>query len=120
MSSPSAISIRRGDLFWVNLNPTRGSEQAGRRPVLILQNNIGNEAAPTTIIAPLTTKSFAKEYPTNVHLSKGTAGLKADSTVLLSQIRTIDKIRLEERIGSLPNSYMDRVEQAIKISLGLV
>ena len=117
--NPSAISIRRGDLFWVNLNPTRGSEQAGRRPVLVLQNNVGNELAATTIIAPLTTKKFSTEYPVNVAVSKGTAGLKSDSTVLLSQIRTIDKSRLEEKIGTLPPALMQKVERAIKISLAL-
>lgn len=113
------MSIKRGEIFWVNLNPSKGSEQSGRRPVLILQNDIGNALAPTTIIAPLTTKSFSKEYPTNVHLPKGTAGLKTNSTVLLSQIRTIDKTRLEERIGALPSSYEERVNRAIEISLGL-
>mgnify|MGYP001596024087 CR=1 FL=1 len=92
------MPIKRGDLFWVDLDPTRGSEQAGRRPVLVIQNDIGNEVAPTTIVAPLTTKSFTKEYPTNVHLPKGISGLKSDSTVLLSQIRTIDKARLEKKI----------------------
>jgi|SRR3989338_7922544 len=113
------MSIRRGELFWVNLNPAKGSEQAGRRPVLILQNDIGNELAPTTIIAPVTTKSFTKEYPTNVNLPKGIGGLKSDSTVLLSQIRTIDKMRLEERIGFLPAAYLERIERAAKTSLGL-
>lgn len=111
--------IKCGELYWVNLNPSKGSEQAGRRPVLILQNDIGNELAPTTIVAPLTTKSFSKEYPTNVNLPKGTAGLKTDSTVLLSQIRTIDKSRLEEKMGSLKTPDMDKVERSIKISLGL-
>ena len=111
--------IRRGDLFWVNLSPTRGSEQEGRRPVLVIQNDIGNEAAPATIIAPLTTKSFSKEYPTNVHLPKSVAGLKSDSTILLSQIRTIDKACLEKKIGRLPESYLEQVNKAIQISLGL-
>jgi len=111
--------IKRGDLFWVNLNPSKGSEQAGRRPVLILQNDVGNELAPTTIIAPLTTKSFSKEYPTNVNIPKGTAGLKTNSTVLLSQIRTIDKTRLEEQIGALPLPYLRSVNRAIEITLGL-
>ncbi len=113
------MSIKRGDLFWVNLNPSKGSEQAGRRPVLILQNDLGNELAPTTIIAPLTTKSFSKEYPTNVNIPKGIAGLKTNSTVLLSQIRTIDKTRLEEPIGTLPASYVRNVNRAIEITLGL-
>ena len=113
------MSIKRGEIFWVNLNPSKGSEQSGRRPVLILQNDIGNELAPTTIIAPLTTKSFSKEYPTNVNLPKGIGGLKSDSTVLLSQIRTIDKTRVEERIGFLPSNYLRKVDMAVKISLGL-
>ena len=117
--NPSSISIRRGDIFWVNLNPARGSEQAGRRPVVVLQNDIGNEVAPTTIVAPLSTKSFSKDYPTNVRLPKGTAGLPADSTALLSQIRTIDKTRLEKKIGHLPDSYKQAVNQAVKVSLGL-
>lgn len=111
--------IKRGDLFWVNLDPTRGSEQAGRRPVLVIQNDIGNEVAPTTIIAPLTTKSFSKEYPTNVHLPSGIAGLKSDSTILLSQIRTIDKSRFQKKIGHLSATYLEKVNRAIKISLGL-
>jgi mRNA interferase MazF len=111
--------IKRGDLFWVNLNPSKGSEQAGRRPVLILQNDVGNELAPTTIIAPLTTKSFSKEYPTNVNIPKGTAGLKTNSTVLLSQIRTIDKTRLEDQIGTLPAPYLRNINRAIEITLGL-
>ncbi len=88
------MSIKRGDVFYVNLDPTKGSEQAGTRPVLVIQNDVGNDYAPTVIVAPLTTKSFTKRYPTNVNIPKGTAGLKADSTVLLSQIRTIDKGRL--------------------------
>lgn len=113
------MSIKRGDVFWVNLNPIRGSEQAGRRPALVIQNDIGNQAAPTTIVAPLTTKSFSKEYPTNVNLPKGVSGLRSDSTVLLSQIRTVDKIRLEKKIGHLPESYLLKIDKALKISLGL-
>ena len=111
--------IKRGDLFWVNLDPTRGSEQAGRRPVLVIQNDIGNEVAPTTIIAPLTTKSFSRIYPTSVRIPKGVSGLAVDSTVLLSQIRTIDKTRLEQKIGFLPPTYLEKVDGAIKVSLGL-
>ena len=111
--------IKRGDLFWVNLNPTRGSEQAGRRPVLVIQNDIGNEFAPTVIVAPITTRNFTREYPTNVKIQKGIAGLKSDSTILLSQIRTIDKSRLEKKIGHLPESYLRKVDTTVKISLGL-
>ena len=111
--------IKRGDLFWVNFNPVKGSEQAGKRPALVIQNNIGNEFAPTTIIAPLTTKSLLKEYPTDVRVPKNVGGLKADSTVLLSQIKVVDKSRLEKKIGLLPETYMYRVDTAIKCSLGL-
>ena len=113
------MSIKRGDIFYVNLDPTKGSEQAGIRPVLVIQNDVGNEYAPTVIIAPLTTKSFAKRYPTNVNLSKDTAGLREDSTVLLSQIRTIDKSRLERKLGHLSSATMQEVDEAIKVSLGL-
>ena len=112
--------IKRGDLYWVDLNPVKGSEQAGRRPVLVIQNDVGNTLAPTVIVAPLTTKSFSKHYPVNVHVPKGTAGLSENSTVLLSQIRTIDKSRLARKIGHLPPSYVERVNQAVKISLGLL
>ena len=113
------MSIKRGDLFWVNLDPARGSEQAGRRPAVVIQNNIGNEAAATTIIAPLTTKDFSREYPVNVCLPKGTGGLKSKSTVLLSQIRTIDQSRLETRIGQVPPMYLKKIDQALKTSLAL-
>lgn len=113
------MPVKRGDLFWVNLNPVKGSEQAGRRPVLVLQNDIGNTFAPTTIIAPLSTTKFFKEYPTNVFLPKGTASLKTDSTILLSQIRVIDKARLEGKIGHLPQRFMEKVDEALKVSLAL-
>ena len=114
------MRIRRGDLFYVNLAPARGSEQSGARPVLVIQNDVGNEVAPTVIVAPLTTKSFSKLYPTNVNIVKGgTAGLREDSTVLLSQIRTIDKSRLERRLGCLPTGLMRQVDRAIRISLAL-
>jgi mRNA interferase MazF len=113
------MSIKRGDLFWVDLNPVKGSEQAGRRPVLVIQNDVGNEVASTVIVAPLTTKNFTKQYPINVSIPERTAGLKEDSTVLLSQIRTIDKSCLGPKIGRLPPSYLKQVDRAICISLGL-
>ena len=105
------MSIKRGDVFYVSLNPAKGSEQAGPRPVLVIQNDIGNEYAPTVIVAPLTTKAFTKRYPTNVNVPGGTA--------LLSQIRTIDKGRLERKLGHLPASLLQEVDGAIKVSLGL-
>ena len=106
-------------MFWVDLNPVKGSEQAGRRPVVVIQNDVGNKVAPTVIVAPLTTKSFMKHYPINVPIPRDVAGLKENSTVLLSQIRTVDKIRLDRKIGHLPPSYLKQVDQAIRISLGL-
>lgn len=114
------MRIKRGDIYYVDLDPTKGSEQAGTRPVLVIQNDAGNEYAPTVIIAPLTTRAFSKHYPTNVYLHKGAAGLKQDSTVLLSQIRVLDKIRLERKLGYLPPDLMFQVDRAIKISLGLL
>jgi len=113
------MPIRRGDVFWVDLNPVKGSEQAGRRPVVVIQNDVGNETAPTVIAAPLTTKSFTKPYPINVHVPRGVAGLKENFTILLSQIRTIDKTRLDRKIGHLSPSHLKQVDQAICISLGL-
>ena len=112
--------IKRGDIFWTDLDPVKGSEQAGCRPVLIIQNDIGNEFAPTVIAAPLTTTRFAKEFPFNVFVPKGIGGLKTDSTVMLSQIRVLDKSRLEGRIGHLPAAYMLKVDTAIKNSLALL
>ena len=113
------MQIKRGDIFLADLSPTRGSEQSGRRPVLVIQNDIGNEFAPTTIIAPFTTKSYSKAYPTNVTISKGVGGLKEDSIALFSQIRTIDKERLEKKIGSLPRGHLEKIRSAIQMSLGL-
>ena len=113
------MPVKRGELFWVDLDPVKGSEQSGRRPVLVLQNDIGNVYAPTTIVASLTTSQFAKEYPTNVFLPKSTDGLKFNSTVMLSQIRVIDKTRLQNKIGRLSQKFMDKVDEAIKVSLGL-
>lgn len=111
--------IRRGDLFSVSLDPVRGSEQGGTRPVLVIQNDIGNRYASTVIVAPLTTKIFPKPYPTNVHLLQGAGGLRADSTVLLSQIRTIDRRRLGRKIGHLTPEAMLLVSEAVKVSLAL-
>ncbi len=113
------MSIKRGEIFWIYLDPTKGAEQAGGRPCLILQNNVGNDLAPTTIIAPLTSKSYSKEFPTNVNIPGKTAGLVSNSTVILSQIRTIDKRRIGKKIGTLPDGYIEKVSKAIKKSLDL-
>jgi|SRR3989344_1255235 len=111
--------MRRGDIFLANLEPVKGSEQGGVRPVLIIQNDKGNQYSPVTIIAAITSKSFEREYPTNVFIPKGDSKLDKDSTILLNQIRTIDKSRMVKKISSLNSFIMKRVDLAIKISLFL-
>ena len=111
--------IKRGDIVLVNLSPTIGSEQGKTRPALIIQNNLGNEYSPTTIVAPLTSKEFSKEFPTNISLPKRTSGLTKDSTILLNQIRTIDKQRIVKKLTTLNYEIMEKVDLAIKISLDL-
>ena len=111
--------IKRGDLVLVDLEPIRGSEQGGIRPCLIIQNDKGNKYSPLTIIAPLTSKIFSKEFPTNILVSKEDSKLNKDSTILLNQIKTIDKLRVVRRISNLSHSSMRKVDLAIKISLGL-
>ena|SRR3989344_8946692 len=113
------MEIIRGEIVVANLEPVRGSEQGGVRPVLIIQNDILNKYAPTTIIAPITSKIYTKEYPTNVIIKKEGFKMKLDSTILLNQIKTIDKRRIIRKIGSLDNFTMNVVDRAIKISLGI-
>ena len=113
------MRINRGDIFLVNLNPTRGSEQSGVRPCLIIQNDYGNKYSPLTIIAPLTSKKFIKEFFTNVFIPKENSGLDKDSTILLNQIKSVDKRRIIKKLGFLDVYFMDKVEVALKISLGL-
>ena len=109
----------RGDIVIADLEPVKGSKQGGIRPVLIIQNDILNKYAPTTIIAPITSKRYTKEYPTNVTIKKEESKLKFDSTILLNQIKTIDKRRIAKKISSLDNFTMNKVDRAIKVSLGL-
>ena len=110
--------IKRGEIYWVNWNPSRGSEQKGIRPALIIQNDIGNEFSPTTIIAALTT-AMEKQYPFTVNITSQESGLPKDSTINFSIIMTIDKTRLEDKCGELGQSRMFEVDQAIATSLGL-
>jgi Growth inhibitor len=112
--------IRRGDIFFADLSPVVGSEQGGTRPVLILQNDIGNQYSPTTIVAAITSQIDKAKLPTHVELSKTPGGLEKDSVVLLEQIRTIDKSRLMEKVTSLTEDMMRKVNQAAEISLGLI
>ena len=110
---------RRGEIYYADLNPIKGHEQGGRRPVLIIQNDLGNQFSPTTIVAPLTTAFSARTYPTEVRVEAGNGGLPQASSVLLNQIKAVDKDRLEERIGQFNQAIMRQIDEAIKISLGL-
>ena len=108
---------RRGEVWVVNWNPARGSEQAGRRPALIIQNDIGNEKAPTSIVAAIS--SSVKIYPMNVEVRPPEGGLKLPSIVKTAQILTVSKDRLEKRLGRLDDERMSEVDRAIKLSLSL-
>ena len=109
--------VLRGEIYYADLSPAYGCEQGGLRPVLIIQNNLGNRHAPTTIIAPLTSRLTKKPLPTHVEFS--CEHLSQDSVALLEQIRTIDKSRLKQRMGWVSSEVMEQIDQAIKISLGL-
>jgi len=111
--------IKRGDIVLVNLDPVVGSEQGKTRPALVIQNDIGNAYSPTTIVAPITSKVFSKEFPTNVQATPADSGLERDSTIMLNQIRTIDKSRIAKKIGKLSAELMKKVNFAIKASVGL-
>ncbi len=112
--------IVRGDIFLADLQPVKGHEQGGIRPVLILQNDVSNEHSPVVIVAAITSKIFTKEFPTNVFISKKDSNLEKDSTILLNQIRTLDKTRLMKKISSLDFHLMNKVNIALKVSLGLI
>lgn len=109
--------IKRGELYYADLSPVVGSEQGGVRPVLVVQNDVGNKFSPTVIAAAVTSKLNKAKLPTHVPIGS-TSGLPKNSVVLLEQLRTIDKMRLKERIGELPDSVMERVNQGLIISLG--
>jgi mRNA interferase MazF len=108
-------SPRRGEVWMVNFSPGRGSEQRGIRPALVIQNDVGNQYAATTIVAAIT--STIKIYPVTVPLKKGVGSLSQSSMVNLSQVLTLDTSRLQRRIGALPSKVMERVNTAIKVSL---
>ena len=112
--------IRRGELYYADLSPVVGSEQGGVRPVLVVQNDVGNKYSPTVIAAAVTSKINKARLPTHIELSASLYGLMKDSVVLLEQIRTIDKRRLKERIGLLPPGTMRQVDDALLISLGFM
>ncbi len=110
--------VKRGDLYYADLSPVVGSEQGGIRPVLIVQNNVGNKYSPTIIAAAVTSQLEKAKLPTHIALEAGKYGLPKDSVVLLEQIRTLDKRRLKEKIGELPMNMMTKVNEALLVSLG--
>lgn len=118
------IQVKRGDIFYADLSPVVGSEQGGLRPVLIVQNDVGNRYSPTVIAAAITSKTGKTKLPTHIDVlcansSVGDLGLARDSVILLEQVRTIDKQRLKEHIGHLDEYTMQKVNNAISVSFGI-
>ncbi|MBO5356703.1 MAG: type II toxin-antitoxin system PemK/MazF family toxin [Clostridia bacterium] len=111
--------MRRGDIYYADLSPVIGSEQGGLRPVLIVQNDVGNRYSPTVIAAAITSKMTKSKLPTHIDVYGDKVGLAKDSVILLEQIRTIDKTRLKEKMGHLDDNVMHEVNDAITISFGL-
>lgn len=111
--------IKRGDIYYADLSPVIGSEQGGVRPVLVVQNDIGNKYSPTVIAAAITSQINKAKLPTHIEISAQEYGLLKDSVILMEQIRTIDKKRLREKIGHLDDELMDKVNEALSISFGL-
>lgn len=117
--SVSNLQIKRGDLYFADLSPVTGSEQGGNRPVVIIQNDIGNKFSPTVIVAAITSKINKAKLPTHIEISAEDYRLQKDSVILVEQIRTIDKKRLQDKIGHLTDELMTKVNEAIEISFGL-
>ena len=113
------MSVKRGDIYYADLSPVVGSEQGGIRPVLIIQNDIGNKFSPTVIAAAITSKTDKSKLPTHIDVYAEKYGLARDSVILLEQIRTLDKKRLNEKMGHLDDDLMNRVNNAITVSFGL-
>ena len=117
---PRQVAPRRGQVYLVSFYPTIGAEIKKTRPALVIQNDIANRFSPITIVAAITSKTDEKLYPTEVPLSKGEAGMTADSVVLLNQIRSIDRRRLVKRLGTVTPKTAQQVDRALQISMGLV
>lgn len=111
--------VRRGEIYYADLSPVVGSEQGGVRPVLIVQNDVGNKHSPTVIAAAITSQTGKAKLPTHISIAGGSVGLTKDSIVLLEQVRTIDKRRLREHMGRLDEKQMNQIDTAIAVSLGL-
>lgn len=112
--------VKRGDIFYADLSPVVGSEQGGIRPVLIIQNNVGNKYSPTVIVAAITSQLNKSKMPTHIEIDALEFGLSKHSVILLEQIRTLDKRRLKEKIGTADEEMMEKVNEALFISVGLV
>lgn len=113
------MTVHRGDIYYADLSPVVGSEQGGVRPVLIVQNDVGNKYSPTVIAAAITSQTAKTRLPTHINIHADKCGLAKDSVVLLEQIRTLDKRRLKERMGALDDNSMQKVDAALSISFGL-
>ncbi len=113
------MNIKRGEIYYADLSPVVGSEQGGVRPVLIIQNDVGNKYSPTVIAAAITSQQYKSNLPTHIKVSADGCGLSKDSVVLLEQVRTIDKTRLKEKMGSLSLNNMNMVDRALGVSFGL-
>jgi len=113
------VVVKRGDIFYADLSPVIGSEQGGTRPVLVVQNDIGNKFSPTVIIAAITSQINKAKMPTHIEISANDFGLLKDSVILLEQIRTIDKRRLKEKVGKLNDELLAKVDEALGISFGI-
>lgn len=112
------VTIKRGDIFYADLSPVVGSEQGGIRPILVVQNDVGNKYSPTIIASAITSQLTKAKLPTHIEVESGQFGLPRDSVILLEQIRTLDKRRLKAKLGSLDDRTMNRVDKALLISLG--
>ena len=115
----ASLNVKRGDIFYADLSPVVGSEQGGIRPVIIIQNDIGNRYSPTVIVAAITSQINKAKLPTHVEISSEEYGLNRDSVVLLEQIRTLDKKRLKEKIGHMTEDDLKKVNKSLLISLNL-
>ncbi len=113
------MDLRRGEIYLVNLDPIVGREIGKTRPALIIQNDVGNQYSPVTIVAPVTSQEASKKYPTDVWVTAEESGLDKKSRVLLNQMKTVDKSRIYKKIGKLSTEKMQEVDQAIRISLAL-
>ena len=112
--------VKKGDIFFADLSPVIGSEQGGVRPVVVIQNDVGNKYSPTVIVAAITSQINKAKLPTHVEIRAGEHGLNKDSVILLEQLRTVDKRRLKERIGRMDSEAMEKVNEALVVSLGII